>query len=196
MPLLAQEMKTLRAEPRPEALAACAAPSRSVATGRASALRAFCPRLCDHRVECGRRRLMRGHLVGDELSVDDERRDRLDLVGSRCGTGAVDLALDRERVVHVLDLLPVESLTRRPLEECLVLPQAQVLAVQRRKDFGGEALLLAERLERVVDLCQGNPALLEHDRYAAKLNVGRHRLHPVLQDGLEICAMRTSVREK
>src|SRR6516165_6390146 len=122
MPLLAPVMKTLCAELRPEGFAVCAAPSRSVVTGGASALRAFGPRFRDHRVECGRRRLMRSNLVGDELPVDNEGRDRLDLIGSRRRTGAVDLTRDRERVVHVLDLLPVESLTRRPVEECLVLP--------------------------------------------------------------------------
>ena len=66
-------------------------------------------------------------------------------------------------------------------------------AVQRDEDLRRKPRLLAERLERVVDLRERNPALLEHHRNAAELHVRRHRLEPALQDRLEFAAMRAAV---
>ena len=90
----------------------------------------------------------------------------------------VHLAGDRERVVHVLDLLAIEALARRPVEERLVrrtgcAPFLWIAA----KTSGDSRSLVAERLERVVDLGEDDPAVLEHHRHAAERDVGRQRLH-------------------
>jgi hypothetical protein len=68
--------------------------------------------------------------------------------------------------------LPIEALARRPVEECLVLPERQTLAVQRGEHLRGQPRFFTEGLERVVDLRERSPALLEHHGDATKLDVG------------------------
>src|SRR4029079_2680564 len=55
---------------------------------------------------------------------------------------------------------------------------------------------LTQRIERVIDLGQHLPALLEHDRHPPELDVGRRGLEPILQVRLEIAAMRAAVRKE
>ena len=71
--------------------------------------------------------------------------------------------------------------------------RGQPLPVQRDEYVRRKSRLLAEGFERVIDLRERYPALLEHHRNAAKLDVGRHGLQPVLQNRLEFAAMRAAV---
>jgi hypothetical protein len=56
--------------------------------------------------------------------------------------------------------------------------------------------LFTQRLERVVNLGERDPTLLEHHRHAAKLDIGRQRFHPRLQHRFEVGAVRASVRKE
>src|SRR5678815_4795436 len=94
--------------------------TRSVAPPGLLAL-ALGARLGDQLVERGRQLRMRADPfgAGDELAVDDDGRHRLHVVLLRLLARAAHLAVDGERAVDLLDLLAVEALRRRPLEERL-----------------------------------------------------------------------------
>src|SRR6266550_9625888 len=106
--------------------------------GFQSALAALAACFRNKLVERGRKLRMRAHFVGarDEFAVDNDGGDRLDIECLRLLLGAIHLARYRERRVDILDLLAIQALARRPVEERLVVPQAHVLAVDRGEYLG------------------------------------------------------------
>ena len=85
---------------------------------------------------------------------------------------------------------------RGPVEECLVLIERQTGSVDRLEYLRREPLLVAHRVERVVDPRQGLPTFLEHHGNAAELDIGRQLRNPGAEDRLEIIAVRAAVREE
>ena len=65
--------------------------------------------------------------------------------------------------------------------------------MDRLEHFRRQAQVLSHRVERVIDLGQRLPPVLEHHRHAHELDIGRRRLGPALQIGLEVVAVRTPV---
>ena len=132
---------------------------------------------------------------GRVFAIDDEDRYRLDVVRLHQRFRTRHLAVDRERVVHVLDFLAIESLRHGPVEEHLVLIETHVLAVNGIEDAGNQPLF-AEPFERVPDLRRAHPDRRKLRGNPTQLHVRRQMLDPRGQDRLHILAMRAREREE
>ena len=131
----------------------------------------------------------------DELAVDDDRRHRLDVVLLRELHRALHLAGDRERLVHSSTFLRSSPCVAAQSKKLVVSHSATFRAVDRLEHLGRQLRLLAERVERVVDLRERHPALLEHHRHAAELTSGGSFASHA-RGRLELGAMRAAVREE
>src|SRR5689334_12846577 len=125
MPDEAPVMKTFDAIARdPRARALSSAASSALALGA---------RLRHELGDRGRQVRVGAHAIRrrHELAVDDDRRHALDVILLRELHRALDLAVDRERREHFLDLLPVEALARCPVEELVLVGEVHVLLMDR-----------------------------------------------------------------